>query len=79
MQPYIVMVLNQLVEIINRPNTPKTLLENTGILNVHGLLCETPHSFKHKSLFLSAITIGRLGYVCPQEVAGMLPQFIRPW
>jgi len=30
MQPYIVMVLNQLVEIINRPNTPKTLLENTG-------------------------------------------------
>ena len=33
MQPYISMVLNQLVEIINRPNTPKTLLENTGILN----------------------------------------------
>ncbi|XP_044047247.1 transportin-2 isoform X1 [Siniperca chuatsi] len=55
MQPYIAMVLNQLVEIINRPNTPKTLLENT------------------------AITIGRLGYVCPQEVAAMLPQFIRPW
>ncbi|MEQ2158428.1 Transportin-2 [Goodea atripinnis] len=26
-----------------------------------------------------AITIGRLGYVCPQEVAPMLPQFIRPW
>uniref|UniRef100_A0A670IXZ0 Transportin-1 n=1 Tax=Podarcis muralis TaxID=64176 RepID=A0A670IXZ0_PODMU len=45
----------QLVEIINRPNTPKTLLENT------------------------AITIGRLGYVCPQEVAPMLQQFIRPW
>lgn len=33
MQPYIAMVLNQLVEIINRPNTPKTLLENTGIVN----------------------------------------------
>lgn len=31
MQPYIAMVLSQLVEIINRPNTPKTLLENTGI------------------------------------------------
>uniref|UniRef100_A0AAZ3PQE6 Transportin-1 n=1 Tax=Oncorhynchus tshawytscha TaxID=74940 RepID=A0AAZ3PQE6_ONCTS len=44
MQPYVSLVLNQLVEIINRPNTPKTLLENT------------------------AITIGRLGYVCPQEV-----------
>ncbi|OCT98635.1 transportin 1 S homeolog isoform X1 [Xenopus laevis] len=55
MQPYVPMVLHQLVEIINRPNTPKTLLENT------------------------AITIGRLGYVCPQEVAPMLQQFIRPW
>ncbi|KAL3191764.1 hypothetical protein MRX96_059500 [Rhipicephalus microplus] len=41
MKPYIPMVLSQLVTIINRPNTPKTLLENT------------------------AITIGRLGYVCP--------------
>uniref|UniRef100_A0A674NVI9 Transportin-1 n=1 Tax=Takifugu rubripes TaxID=31033 RepID=A0A674NVI9_TAKRU len=41
--------------IINRPSTPKTLLENT------------------------AITIGRLGYVCPQEVAPQLQQFIRPW
>uniref|UniRef100_A0A4W5Q097 Importin N-terminal domain-containing protein n=1 Tax=Hucho hucho TaxID=62062 RepID=A0A4W5Q097_9TELE len=55
MQPYVSLVLNQLVEIINRPNTPKTLLENT------------------------AITIGRLGYVCPQEVSPMLQQFIRPW
>ncbi|CAB1445740.1 unnamed protein product [Pleuronectes platessa] len=55
MQPYIAIALHQLVEIINRPNTPKTLLENT------------------------AITIGRLGYVCPQEVAPMLQQFIRPW
>uniref|UniRef100_A0A4W4G0E0 Transportin-1 n=1 Tax=Electrophorus electricus TaxID=8005 RepID=A0A4W4G0E0_ELEEL len=55
MQPYVSMVLHQLIEIINRPNTPKTLLENT------------------------AITIGRLGYVCPQEVAPMLQQFIRPW
>lgn len=32
MQPYIPMVLHQLVEIINRPNTPKTLLENTGTM-----------------------------------------------
>ena len=30
MQPYVGMVLGNLVEIINRPNTPKTLLENTG-------------------------------------------------
>jgi hypothetical protein len=27
---YIPLVLDQLVVIINRPNTPKTLLENTG-------------------------------------------------
>lgn len=27
---YIPLVLNHLVDIINRPNTPKTLLENTG-------------------------------------------------
>uniref|UniRef100_A0A669R244 Transportin-1 n=1 Tax=Phasianus colchicus TaxID=9054 RepID=A0A669R244_PHACC len=59
MQPYVQMVLNNLVEIINRPNTPKTLLENTGRL--------------------PSITIGRLGFVCPQEVAPMLQQFIRPW
>ncbi|KAG1702063.1 Transportin-1 [Nymphon striatum] len=55
MKPYVGVVLNQLIAIINRPNTPKTLLENT------------------------AITIGRLGFVCPQEVAPMLQQFIRQW
>lgn len=31
MQPYVGVVLPNLVEIINRPNTPKTLLENTGM------------------------------------------------
>ena len=30
MQPYVPIVLPQLILIINRPNTPKTLLENTG-------------------------------------------------
>ena len=35
MQPYVSMVISQLVEIINRPNTPKTLLENTGTLSGH--------------------------------------------
>ncbi len=30
-------------------------------------------------LSLSAITIGRLGLVCPSEVASHLQQFIRPW
>lgn len=29
-KPYIPVVLTQLIDIINRPNTPKTLLENTG-------------------------------------------------
>lgn len=29
-RPYIPLVLTQLIEIINRPNTPKTLSENTG-------------------------------------------------
>ncbi|XP_014246166.1 transportin-1 isoform X2 [Cimex lectularius] len=55
MRPYIPLVLNQLTLIINRANTPKTLLENT------------------------AITIGRLGYVCPHDVAPMLQQFVRHW
>lgn len=95
MQPYVGMVLPHLVEIINRPNTPKTLLENTGTYT---------HSLKHAGSvgacfgcretswrsylvvkmnclvsLCAAITIGRLGYVCPQEVAPQLQQFIRPW
>ncbi|CAF1168686.1 unnamed protein product [Adineta ricciae] len=41
--------------IVNRNNTPKTLLENT------------------------AITIGRLGLVCPTDVSSQLARFIRPW
>lgn len=54
-RPYIPLVLKELIVIINRPNTPKTLLENT------------------------AITIGRLGYVCPVEVAPYLQEFVRQW
>lgn len=30
MRPYVSMILLQLIDIINKPNTPKTLLENTG-------------------------------------------------
>lgn len=30
-------------------------------------------------LYVIAITIGRLGLVCPQEVAPMLAHFVRPW
>ena len=32
MKEFVPKVLNQLVTIINRPKTPKTLLENTGLL-----------------------------------------------
>lgn len=90
MQPYVQMVLNNLVEIINRPNTPKTLLENTG--EAGGGHSGTPrqgvlfagggpavHSPPDLFPLPTAITIGRLGFVCPQEVAPMLQQFIRPW
>ena len=31
MRPFVEVILNQLINIINRDNTPKTLLENTGI------------------------------------------------
>ena len=55
MSVYIPPILGPLITIINRPNTPKTLLENT------------------------AITIGRMGLVCPQMVAPSLLQFVRPW
>ena len=55
MKQYVPLLLQPLIMIINRPNTPKTLLENT------------------------AITIGRMGFVCPQEVAPSLNQFVRPW
>ncbi len=55
MRQYVQLLLQPLIIIINRPNTPKTLLENT------------------------AITIGRMGFVCPQEVAPSLGQFVRPW
>lgn len=33
MQPYVPIILNQLVITMNRQNTPKTLLENTGKYN----------------------------------------------
>lgn len=52
---YVPLILEQLIKIINRPNTPKTLLENT------------------------AITIGRLGLVCPNQVAPYLQTFIQVW
>lgn len=38
MHNYIPLFLNQLIAIINRPNTPKTLLENTGKKEILSLL-----------------------------------------
>lgn len=55
MNQYIPLLLEPLIDIINRPNTPKTLLENT------------------------AITIGRIGLVCPNQVSPYLQSFIRVW
>lgn len=55
MASFVPSILPPLINIINRPNTPKTLLENT------------------------AITIGRMGLVCPGIVAPSLAQFVRPW
>ena len=55
MKQYLHLILFRLIENINRPVTPKTLLEN------------------------SAITLGRLGFVCPADVAPYLNQFIRIW
>jgi hypothetical protein len=55
MSQYVALLIEQLIEIINRPNTPKTLLENT------------------------AITIGRIGLVCPTQVSPYLQSFIRVW
>lgn len=37
-KPYVGLVLPQLIDIINRPNTPKTLLENTGKSKIYVLL-----------------------------------------
>ncbi|KAB0404855.1 hypothetical protein E2I00_001645 [Balaenoptera physalus] len=50
MQPYVQMVLNNLVEIINRPNTPKTLLENTGGPQAWALATPLPASWRCTSL-----------------------------
>jgi hypothetical protein len=52
---FVSIIINSLIDIINRPNTPKTLLENT------------------------AITIGRLGLVCPIQIAPYLQSFIQVW
>lgn len=75
MKPYIPLVLNQLVTIINQPGTPKTLLENTGMFCLFVIATDLIITCNS----LTAITIGRLGFVCPEEVAPMLQNFIRPW
>lgn len=38
MKEFVPKVLNQLITIINRPKTPKTLLENTGLYYFHIVL-----------------------------------------
>lgn len=38
MHNYVSLFLSQLIAIINRPNTPKTLLENTGNIHISNLM-----------------------------------------
>jgi len=40
MKPYVPLVLTQLIALINRPNTPKTLLENTGWYDILVFCCQ---------------------------------------
>lgn len=75
MQNYIPMILPQLISNLSQPDTPKTLLENTGKL----LSFKIPYLQIIMIFVVIAITIGRLGFVCPKEVAPFLQQFIRPW
>lgn len=77
MKPYIPLVLSQLITAINQPENPKTLLENTGLIMDYLFFYKEVYNFVFN--LIAAITIGRLGYVCPEEVAPSLQQFIRPW
>ena len=70
MQPYIPMVVGQLVEIINRPNTPKTLLENTGTCPVIkqstlSLLGDTCPMSTVNYLRTSAVCNKKCNFWCP--------------
>ena len=53
MHNYIPLFLNQLIAIINRPNTPKTLLENTGKKEIFSLLGNGLESSKKLTLKLN--------------------------
>ena len=70
MQVYIPALVNPLMEIINKANSPRTLLENTGI---------TLGRLLHMRSMIMTLNHGRLGLVCPALVAPSLPLFIRPW
>lgn len=56
-----------------------------GSLSVCLIVCVSGHfTTLHLSTYRNemktvAITIGRLGYVCPHDVAPMLQQFVRQW
>ncbi|XP_022647972.1 transportin-1-like [Varroa jacobsoni] len=54
-----------------RPYIPLFLNQLVGIINIPS----TPKTLLENT----AITIGRLGYVCPADVAPVLAQFVKPW
>ena len=70
MQEFIPLLVKPLVEIINRANSPRTLLENTGITLGRCLLLFTPDKKCDRC---------RLGLVRPALVAPALSLFVRPW
>ena len=70
MQEFIPLLVKPLVEIINRANSPRTLLENTGITLGRCLLLFTSDKKCDRC---------RLGLVRPALVAPALSLFARPW
>ena len=74
MREYIPALVNPLVEIMNRGNSPRTLLENTGITLGRCL------QFSYTQYAqLTVLIHDRLGLACPDLVAPALPLFVRPW
>ena len=73
MQPHLQLVLSQLIENINRQVCQLYCV--AGISGLYILTQNTPKTLLENT----AITIGRLGLVCPVEVAPYLPQFLPMW
>ena len=81
MQPHLRLVLSQLIENINR-QVLYVGMSGLWTERVPHLPPSLPPSLQNTPKTLlenTAITIGRLGLVCPAEVAPFLPQFLPMW